>query len=85
MADTTEVKIIKRQFTGLVVKAAMQNTVLVRVDRVKIHPRYQKRYTVSKKYPCDCRILGIKAGDKVIFEETKPLSKTKRWRVLKKV
>lgn len=84
MTEIIEKKISKRQFTGLVVKAAMQNTVLVRVDRVKIHPRYQKRYTVSKKYPCDCRLENIKVGDKVVFEETKPLSKTKRWRVLNK-
>ena len=85
MTDDKEKKISKRQFTGLVVKTAMQNTVLVRVDRVKIHPRYQKRYTVSKKYPCDCRIEGIKVGDKVLFVETRPLSKTKRWRVLNKI
>lgn len=75
---------IKRQFTGIVTSTAMQNTAVVKVDRVKIHPRYHKRYTVSKKYHCDCRIEGIKVGDKVTFEETRPLSKTKRWRILNK-
>ena len=73
---------IKRQFTGIVASLAMQNTAVVKVDRVKIHPRYKKRYTVSKKYHCDCRIEGIKVGDRVVFEETRPLSKTKRWRII---
>ncbi|MDP1709737.1 MAG: 30S ribosomal protein S17 [Candidatus Komeilibacteria bacterium] len=76
---------IKRQFSGQVVSTAMKNTVVVKVDRVKIHPRYQKRYTQSKKYACDCRLPDIKVGDKVNFEETRPLSKTKRWRVVAKV
>lgn len=72
----------KRQFTGLVTSIAMQNTAVVKVDRVKVHPRYHKRYTVSKKYHCDCRLEGIKVGDKVVFAETRPLSKTKRWRII---
>lgn len=73
---------IKRQFTGLITSLAMLNTAVVKVDRVKIHPRYKKRYSVSKKYHCDCRLEGISVGDKVVFVETRPLSKTKRWRVI---
>ncbi len=76
---------IKRQFTGTVTSTAMQNTAVVKVDRVKIHPRYHKRFTVSKKYHCDNRLAGLKIGDKVIFVETRPLSKTKRWRIISKV
>ncbi|MDP3995113.1 MAG: 30S ribosomal protein S17 [Patescibacteria group bacterium] len=72
----------KRTFAGTVVKTAMRNTVVVRVDRVKIHPRYHKRYTVSKRYACDYRGSGISVGDKVTIQETRPISKTKRWRVL---
>lgn len=75
----------KRQFIGIVTSTAMANTAVVRVDRVKIHPRYKKRYKVSKKYHCDCRIDGLKVGDKVLFEETRPISKTKRWRIIKKI
>ena len=75
----------RRRFTGRVVSTAMRATAVVRVDRVKIHPRYQKRYTVSKKYACDCRLDGIQVGDQVLFAETRPLSKTKRWRIIKKL
>ena len=62
----------------------MTGTVTVKVDRVKIHPRYHKRYMVSKKYHCDYQGKDIKVGQAVIFEETSPLSKTKRWRIIGK-
>jgi small subunit ribosomal protein S17 len=76
---------IKRMFTGTVVSTGMQNTISVRVDRVKMHPRYKKRYTVSKKYLCDYRKDDLKVGDNVVFEETRPISKKKRWKIIKKV
>jgi small subunit ribosomal protein S17 len=79
----TEVeKKIKRRFQGVVVSTAMQSTVMVRIDRVKIHPRYRKRYTVSKRYACDYRGDDLNIGDKVTIEEIRPISKTKRWRVI---
>lgn len=75
----------KRQFSGTVISTAMKNTAVVKVDRVKVHPRYHKRYAVSKKYHCDLRLDGVKVGDRVLFVETRPLSKTKRWRIVAKV
>jgi len=75
---------LKRQFNGVVVSTKMQNTVVVRVDSVKIHPRYKKRYTTSKRYPCDYRGNDVKIGDSVLIEEIRPISKTKRWRVVSK-
>lgn len=81
---TSDKKTIKRQFTGTVVSASMKDTVVVRVDRVVVHPRYQKRYTVSRRYPSHCTIAGIRVGDRVTIEETRPISKTKRWRVIGK-
>ena len=75
---------IKRQFRGLVVSNKQKNTAIVKVDRIVIHDRYQKRYVVSKKYACDAKI-DIAEGDNVIFEECRPISKTKRWRIVKKV
>ncbi|MAG28711.1 30S ribosomal protein S17 [bacterium] len=81
-AKTTDKPKIKRHFQGQVVSTAMQNTVMVKVDRVKVHPRYRKRYTVSKRYACDYRKDDLKVGDKVIIEEIRPISKTKRWRVI---
>ena len=74
----------KRHLEGTVVSCAMQHTVVVRVDRVKIHPRYHKRYTESKRYACDYRADGLLVGDRVTIEETRPISKTKRWRVIGK-
>jgi len=77
-------KIIRR-FNGIVVTTGMNNTVSVRVDSVKMHPTYKKRYTVSKKYLCDYRKDDIEVGDKVEFEEIRPISKKKRWRIINKV
>ncbi|MBI4122596.1 MAG: 30S ribosomal protein S17 [Parcubacteria group bacterium] len=82
---TDKKQTIKRQFTGTVVSVAMKNTVVVRVDRPAVHPRYEKRYTASRKFASDCRMEGIRVGDRVVIEETRPISKTKRWRVIAKV
>lgn len=75
----------KRRFTGIVTSTSMQSTVMVKVDRVKIHPRYRKRYTVSKKYACDYRKNDIALGDKVVIEETRPISRTKKWKIVEKI
>ena len=75
----------RRQFTGVVASNKQQSTVIIKVDTIKTHPRYKKHYQSSKRYACDWRGDKLELGDKVIFEETRPLSKTKRWRVIKKV
>jgi len=67
---------------GVVVSDKMTGTVTVKVNRFFAHPIYGKRIWRSKKYLADNRI-GAKLGDKVIIEETRPLSKRKRWRVVK--
>ena len=74
----------KRRFSGVVTSVGMKDTVIVRIDRVAVHPRYKKRYTVSSRYPSDSKGMELKIGDKVLIEETRPLSKTKRWRVVSK-
>jgi len=75
-------KIIKRKFSGVVVSDKMDKTIVVSVNRVKIHPRYKKRYTLSKKYKVHDEKNQYKKGDKVQFIETRPISKDKRWRVI---
>ncbi len=80
-----EVKKNKRRLSGNVTSIAMKNTAIVRVDRVRVHPRYKKRYTVSKKYACDFRGDGLSIGDNVIIEQARPISKTKHWRIIEKV
>ena len=72
---------IKRQFTGTVVSDKMDKTIVVKVDRTRVHPRYKKRYTVSKKYKVHDAENKFKVGDKVSFVECRPLSKEKRWRL----
>jgi small subunit ribosomal protein S17 len=73
---------VKKRFSGEVVSDKMEKTIVVRVDRVKVHPKYHKRYTVSSKYKVHDEKDQFKAGDKVSFIECRPLSKDKRWRVL---
>ncbi len=75
-------KIIKKKFNGIVVSDKMDKTVVIRVDRVRIHPKYKKRYTVSKRYKVHDENNKFKVDDKVTFIECRPLSKDKRWRVL---
>jgi small subunit ribosomal protein S17 len=81
MADNI-IKTIKRKFNGVVVSDKMDKTITVSVESVKVHPKYKKRYTVSKKYKVHDEKNLYKEGDKVEFLECRPLSKDKRWRVI---
>ena len=75
----------KRQLTGTVISNKMQKTVVVEVENVKQHPRYKRRYKVHKRYKAHDEKGEYKVGDKVIIEESQPISKEKRWRVIKKI
>jgi small subunit ribosomal protein S17 len=77
-------KITRRRLIGTVVSTKMMKTVSVRVDRTVIHPKYGKRYAVSAKYLAHNESPEIQTGDKVVIEETRPLSALKRWRVVSK-
>ncbi len=85
MAEQTKKRGSSRTLTGEVVSTAMDKTVVVRVTRVKIHPKYRKRVKVSKKYHAHDPNNKYRVGDVVEIRETRPLSKTKRWRVVRKV
>ncbi len=74
-------EVIKKKFDGIVVSDKMNKTIIVKVDRVKQHPKYMKRYTVSKRYKVHDEKEQYKEGDKVSFIECRPLSKDKKWRV----
>lgn len=75
----------RRRLTGVVVRTSMTKTAVVRVDRMKEHPLYKKRYRVSKQFHAHDEKGQYAVGDTVIMEETRPLSKTKRWRIVRKV
>jgi small subunit ribosomal protein S17 len=74
----------KRQLTGEIISNKMQKTLVVKVLRFKEHPKYKKRYKTYKKYKAHYDGGEYKIGDKVIIEESRPLSKEKRWRVIRK-
>jgi small subunit ribosomal protein S17 len=80
--QTIKPKIIRRKFNGLVVNNQSDKTIMVRVDSIKIHPKYKKRYTVSRKYQVHDEGNKHKIGDQVSFVECRPLSRSKRWRVI---
>ena len=63
----------------------MDKTIVVKVDRVKRHPKYHKSFLVSKQYKVHDERNQFKDGDQVVFVECRPLSKDKRWRVLYEV
>lgn len=69
-------------FTGVVLSDAMDKTIVVKVSRTRIHPKYKKRYTVSRKYLVHDEKNAHHTGDTVSFVETRPLSRHKRWRLL---
>ena len=75
----------KRQLTGKIISDKMQKTVVVNVERIKEHAKYKKRYRISKKYKAHAESGEYKIGDKVIIEECRPISKDKKWRVIKKI
>ena len=72
----------RRRLTGRVVGDKMDKTVTVRVDRMVPHPLYGKAMKRTKRYHAHDENNEYRVGDTVRITETRPLSKTKRWRVL---
>jgi len=66
---------------GVVVSDAMQKTRVVRIERVYRHPRYQRVIRMSKRLKAHDEENASRTGDRVLIEETRPLSKEKRWRI----
>ena len=77
-----ETRNVRKTRTGVVVSDAMDKTVVVSVERRITHPVYGKIMRRSKKYYAHDEKNEAKKGDKVSIEETRPLSKTKRWRLV---
>lgn len=73
---------MKKKLTGIVKSTKMTNSAVVVIDRIKQHPIYLKRTKTSKSYLADNQVKA-KEGDKVTIEETKPLSRHKRWQIIK--
>mgnify|MGYP001576030963 FL=1 len=63
----------------------MQKTVVVRVDQMKMHAKYRKQYKVSSRFKAHDETNEYRMGDVVIIQETRPISKDKRWKVIELV
>jgi small subunit ribosomal protein S17 len=72
----------RKQRKGTVVSDKMDKSVVVAVIRVRRHPLYKKTVRSTKKYLAHSPQNDVHIGDRVLIEETRPLSKQKHWRVL---
>ena len=75
----------KRTLQGVVVSDKQDKTVIVRVERRFTHPVMKKTVRRSNKFHAHDEKNEAKVGDRVRIEETRPLSKTKRWRLVEVV
>ena len=72
----------KRILSGTICKATNKKTVVVEVERTFKHPIYKKYIKRSKKYHAHDETDAFRVGDKVMIEETRPISKLKTWKVV---
>ncbi len=72
-----------RTLTGIVTSAKADKTITVTVTSRETHPIYKKQYTVSRKYAAHDEKNDAGEGDKVLISETKPVSKSKTWKLEK--
>ena len=75
----------KKKLQGIVVSDKMQKTVVVKVESIKEHPKYKRRYKTHKKYKAHDENKTYKVGDVVVIEETNPISKDKKFKVIQKI
>ncbi len=71
----------KRTKQGVIVSNKMMKTVVVSVENLVQHGMYQKYIKRTSKFLAHAEQQGLNVGDRVIIEETRPLSKRKRWNV----
>jgi len=69
----------QRRFEGVVVSDKMNKTRVISVTYLKQHPKYLKYFKIIKRFKAHDEKNKYKTGDKVIIEQTRPLSKEKRW------
>jgi small subunit ribosomal protein S17 len=74
---------MRRRVEGIVVSDKMKKTIVVVSEILRKHPLYKKYYRHRTKYYVHDEKEEAKVGDKVLIEETRPISKLKRWRLVK--
>ncbi len=82
MTETQNKRSGSKILRGVVISDKMDKTVVVKVSRYVKHPKYQKFYTISKKYKAHDEDKKYKIGDTVEIVETRPISKDKTFRVM---
>ena len=86
MAETTTpsetARAKRKDHVGEVISSKMAKTIVVRVERRFAHPKFKKVVTGYKKLYAHDEKSEAKVGDRVRLEETRPLSKIKRWRLV---
>jgi small subunit ribosomal protein S17 len=75
----------KKLLQGTIVSDKMQKTVVVQVESIKVHPKYKRRYRMHKNFKAHDETNQYHTGDRVVIEETTPISKDKTWIVKSKL
>ena len=74
-----------RKLKGKIVSDKMLKTRVVAVTRLKLHPKYRKYYKITKRFKAHDEKNEYKTGEEVIIEESRPLSKEKKWRIISRI
>ena len=82
MTETSSQRGHRKERVGDVVSDKMNKTIVVRVKRRFRHPRFKKVVTAYSKFYAHDEKNEAKVGDRVRIQETRPLSKTKSWRLV---
>lgn len=84
MAETLA-RAVRKEREGVVVSDAMEKSIVVLIERRMRHPQYGKEIRRFKKFYAHDEKNEAKKGDRVLIAETRPLSRLKRWRLVKVV
>jgi len=74
-----------RRHVGTVISDKMSKTRVVAVNWQKMHGKYKKHFRVTSKFKAHDENNEYHTGDKVVIEETRPISREKRWKIVKKI
>ena len=85
LENKPQIKKSKRKLKGVIVSDKMEKTVVVAVNRYKKHPKYKKYFKITKRFKVHDDKGEFHMGDKVLIEESRPLSKEKRWVIFSRI
>jgi small subunit ribosomal protein S17 len=85
MKNDREKNIKKRRLAGIVVSDRMSKTRVIAISSLKKHSKYLKYFKTTTKLKAHDEKNEYHSGDKVIIEETRPMSKEKRWKIIQRL